>query len=768
MLLVSSAYGQPDTLSEADTIISFQQFRICKSYAECYFSRPLLTTGINSQVFTKKDTSFEMPKTHLLKVTGNILYDVNYRSRIDTPYADNDVYQHTLQTRLDILIKDEIPLRLYLTARFGNSPFFRRYTDLNFQFNPAVFKQIIKQKLLDEGAGMASFKRRKLDSLRVAIDKRKRELFMLEQSLDGDRISQQLAEYKEKLYYESINNTQSGNANANGETENENLSGRISSNNQEKRFLDSLKRQQDSLFQRIEDKRLTLSELSVLDSVKTGHIRKVDSAKAELAVLEKELSALQNKNEVDLQSFRRKIDSASTPAVLQTIIREAGMTDSVLPKNFKKLYALRTLGIGRSSAHYSELTVTGISITGLQLEYNPGSYFALAAGKVDYRFRDYVIPVRQRNDQYLALARVGKGQPEGSHLYFTYYTGRRQYFNASVNSVSGDVIPSYQLAGFSIELTRLLSRNFLVTAEVAKSTNPYYSLDSVQKSNWMGTLTRFSERKNEAYSVRLQATLPKTETRINAQLRYTGARFQSFSTFTNGASQLRWKVRAEQTMLKRKLFVTTTMEQNEYVNPFVNQTFTSSSVLFGIQAHLKVKKWPVLMVGYYPSYQLVKTGQENYTETRFYTFTGSAGYTYKSGSSFMSTHVVFSRFYNASADSGFVYYNASNYLINQMISIGRSNILFNASYYSGTEFKLTTLESGIQSMLSKFISAGAGLKWLTDSRGQISRMGYNASVTLKMNRLGDIQFMTDKGFLPGMNRQLLPNQTGRLTYFKSF
>ena len=45
----------------------------------------------------------EKKRASLLQVTGNILYDVNYRSRIDTPYKENNIYQHTIQTRLDFL-----------------------------------------------------------------------------------------------------------------------------------------------------------------------------------------------------------------------------------------------------------------------------------------------------------------------------------------------------------------------------------------------------------------------------------------------------------------------------------------------------------------------------------------------------------------------------------------------------------------------------------------------------------------------------------------
>lgn len=82
----------------------------------------------------------------LLTVKGNILYDVNYRSKIDTPYAENDIYQHTIQTRLDLVYKNQYPFKLYITSRLSNSSFYRNYTDFNFQFNPSHFKQVAKER----------------------------------------------------------------------------------------------------------------------------------------------------------------------------------------------------------------------------------------------------------------------------------------------------------------------------------------------------------------------------------------------------------------------------------------------------------------------------------------------------------------------------------------------------------------------------------------------------------------------------------------------
>ncbi|WP_431212121.1 hypothetical protein ACQ86N_41245 [Puia sp. P3] len=47
-------------------------------------------------------------------------------------------------------------------------------------------------------------------------------------------------------------------------------------------------------------------------------------------------------------------------------------------------------------------------------------------------------------------------------------------------------------------------------------------------------------------------------------------------------------------------------------------------------------------------------------------------------------------------------------------------------------------------------------------------MGYSAEAGVQLNRLGQIQLSADKGFIPGMNKQLVPDNTGRLTYLKTF
>ena len=711
----------------------------------------------------KSNNPLPLNKAPLLKVTGNILYDVNYRSRIDTPYAENNVYQHTLQTRLDMLYKDRYPFKVYLTVRFSNSSLFRNYTDLNFQFNPGDFKRRIQQKLLNIAEQYVMDYTRQLDSLKRLIETKKRQISFLDQSLQGPGPAQLLVEQRERELFKNNGKYHLPDASViksrleNEIRLNEKPAVKSDTSGMEKSEKGNLLDNRDDRIVKLEERKDSVLEKRHL----------LDSLLAELKEAEGLYRKLKSAKELNLAELKNSIINTKDAQTLEKKLKELNIADSALPKGYKTLYSLQSLGIGRSIADYSELSVKNISITGLQLEYNPHYYYAVAVGRVDYRFRDYIVPARSRSNQYVALARFGKGTKNGNHIIFTYYTGRRQFYNSSVSQANGG-IPGYNLAGMTIEGSYRINRNISIVAEVAKSTMPYYSLDSLQRKEWMNSVTKFNERSNEAYSGKLISFFPKTLTKVNANLRYTGANFQSFSTFTTGASQLRWAARLEQPFFKKQLTIISSLQQNDYENPFVTTSYKSSSLLASFRANLRIKKWPVISFGYYPSYQLIKTGFDDYSESRYYTMTGSAGYYYKIKKVQLSSYLIYSRFYNEANDSGFVYYNSRNLLLSQSIFFDKMSGSMNVSVSTGTDYNMYTNEDNIQFNIGKFITAGGGVKMIKYSLLSSLQWGYSGSLMLRIPKLGDIQLMADKGFIPGLNRQLMENNTGRLTYYKTF
>jgi len=182
-----------DTMPTQGAINGFVVRGVCKGFSMRY---PKFVTAVP---FRKDPIASPLPVTPpLLKVTGNILYDVNYRSRLDTPYAANNLYQHTVQTHLDVLYKGQYPMRIYLTTRFSNSPLFRRYTDLNFQYNQNDFARIIRQRIMNAVTAYVLSQTKEVDSLNRLLEQKRASFLSLSQSLEKPSLAQQTVEARER------------------------------------------------------------------------------------------------------------------------------------------------------------------------------------------------------------------------------------------------------------------------------------------------------------------------------------------------------------------------------------------------------------------------------------------------------------------------------------------------------------------------------------------------------------------------------------------
>jgi hypothetical protein len=187
-----------------------------------------------------------------------------------------------------------------------------------------------------------------------------------------------------------------------------------------------------------------------------------------------------------------------------------------------------------------------------------------------------------------------------------------------------------------------------------------------------------------------------------------------------------------------------------------------------VQATLRIKKWPFLSFGYYPSYQLTKINDNNYSENRYYTLIANSGYYYHIHSVLLSSYIVFSKFYNAANDSGFVYFNSKNFLISETAVIKGVSLGLNGSISVNTGYTIYTIENNDQFIVSSLLSIGGGLKAIKQTLLADLLWGYSGNIRLNFTKLGEIQLMLDKGFIPGLNRKLATNNMGRISYFKTF
>ena len=208
------------------------------------------------------------------------------------------------------------------------------------------------------------------------------------------------------------------------------------------------------------------------------------------------------------------------------------------------------------------------------------------------------------------------------------------------------------------------------------------------------------------------------------------------------------------------------MRTSDYSNPYITSTFKANTIFKTVQATLRLKKWPVLSVGYMPSSQLTSINNQ-VTENRFYTLMGTANYVYRIHKTFMHTGLVYTKFYNNAPDTGFIYYNAKNWFVYHNIIGNRISYHTAATFSYNTNYRLITVDQGLTAKLTEMLSAGGGVKWNRLNAEQ-SLIGYYGSIQLRMAKLGELDLSFDRGYIPGLTETLRKNDFGRATYIKIF
>ena len=660
------------------------------------------------------------PHVPFLQVHGNVLYNLNYYSRVDTPYNENNIYQHTIQTYLDVLVKGQYPFRVYLTNHFSNSSVFRNFSDFNMGYNNAGFKQQIREQLRKDFLGSLP-SQKALDSLQRLLNDDWAKLRGLDGWMKNPALIQRAVEARELSLRKPSPTTDSSSR--------------------------------------------STREADQMDSLYSTRRKEADSLRHEIEGLQQVLGATHQRSRTEVDQILQEIQRLDNPSQLRKKIQALGISDSSLPKGYQTLMAIKSFNIGRTVVNYSELSAKNISINGVQAEYNPSTYYAFATGSVDYRFRDVIVRGPGQSHQYLNVFRVGKGLKDGNSVILTYFTGRRQLYNASTSDTGNVQVPSTSLMGLTLEGNYHLTKNILLTGEVAKSSAPGYANDSTKGGS---RLFRMNDRSNEAWSMKANAFFPQTQTRIRGTYKHLAVNYQSFSIFTDGSAQSAWSANINQLFFQRQLDVTLGANTNDFSNPLLSQEYRSTTVFKSVQATLRKRYWPVISLGYFPSSQITRLGNSQYIENLFYTLVGNVTHSYSYHQVMMNTALVYTQFYNRGSDSGFTYFNTRNLLLSQSVFLGRFTLQLNASAASNQDYQLYMLEGKVQHAISQAVTLGAGIKYNKQTAYDIEQLGYSAEATLRIPHVGQIQFSADKGFIPGMNKRLVPDNTGRLTYFKTF
>ncbi|MFY0255154.1 hypothetical protein ACDQ55_14495 [Chitinophaga sp. 30R24] len=689
------------------------------------FSRPDSANITAVRLVSRKPLPVKQEPVHvpLLAVHGNVLYDFYYQSNIDTPYTERDIHQHTLQTNLSITVKNRYPLRLSFSTQQGNSSLFRNLTGARLYYNNRDFRNQLLMNAKNWGMGKLK-QQLELDSLKQYEDSLRAKLMALRLDINMPDYKQRLIEAREQAMRFQLDS----------------LAGRITAG-----------QHGDSLYQRL------MAEMN-------GRKLLLDSLQERLSATDKKYRQLDQKMGRQKAHLLDVLQHSRNSRELADELESMNLPDSIVPKGFKTLLAIRSFGIGRTMADYSELTAKNISITGVQLEYNPSWYLAVATGVVDYQFRNFIVR-EQRSPQYLSLVRAGWGMREGNHVFVTYYTGKKQLYGGALTD-TGHLADNH-LMGVALEGQWKLLPNTFLTAEVAKSSLPWNTRQFHGGSN-ASSMMDFSTHSNEAYTAAFSTLLPNWNTRINGMYKWMNSDFQSFSLYTTGSRQIAWNVQAEQPFFHQRLLLAAAIRKNDYATFYMPSNYQSNTVFKSLQLTMRIPRWPVASLGYQPSSQLVKLDESHFTEQVFSMLTATVTHTYKYHEILMSSMASYSRFYNRQTDSAFVYYNSRNWLGSHTLFLPQLTLTAQAAAAVTTDYALYTLSGEGTWKLRSWLDVGGTLKYNLQTVYDNRQWGYGINARIQVPYFGEMALRGDKSYMPGSSRQLVSNNTGRLTYTRIF
>lgn len=659
-------------------------------------------------------------KPSLRILGGYTAYQFNYRSFIDTPFAESNILQHQVNGRLQLMLADMFPLEVNYWIRRSNSQFFKNTADVQLAFSGAGFRNNIQGAIRSRLLAIMPVIHDSL--LQKAYSLKQLDLNKLENELRSTFYPQKLAEAREML----TNPGYTWDA--------------TSPDSVGMKINDSVKKAATQFLELYEQFRL-----------------RYDSVKGQTDSLKKLYEANRQKVNQYKQLVNGKWDELQSARQWRNKMQEYGLGDIEIPAKYRWLLGIRQFSLGRSPLNYSELTAKNVSVNGINVEYNSWYYLALTAGLVNYQFRDFVVSGQRRQPQYLYMVRAGIGRVEKNYFILSAFRGQKQLFRQGTAGRS-----AIGITGISAETRWAVNRQTWIKAEVATSSAPDIRTSPV------GSKSRFtfSDRNNQAVALHLYSYVPFTGSRIEAMFKRTGANYQSFSSYTTNAAMESWYIKAEQNFFNRKLRIAGALRKNEFQNPYIVQDYKSNTVFKSITASFRMRKLPVITIGYQPMSQFTRV-DDVVVESRFQSMNATVYYDYKIHQLRMATTAMLNKFYNNNNDTGFIYYDATNSYLAQQFFFQSFTAQVGGSYTKNAHYRFQVLDGSITPIIPKWGTVTLGVKINNLNRSSIKAGGY-VKTNIRVFKNDRLFISYEHGYLPGNYGNLVRNEMGMVQFIKTF
>jgi len=427
------------------------------------------------------------------------------------------------------------------------------------------------------------------------------------------------------------------------------------------------------------------------------------------------LSSLDNPNRQSMNSISFMLDIDQMNSKMKDYMNKKIGEGGSSSDSSSSEPVIRTFGIGRTYPDYSELTVSGVPVNGLNVELNPGIfYLAFAAGNNTEGIEDVSFK------RSFLSARIGLGQKENTHFYLTALKMKDDPNSIQVSPDNFFLTPQEDVVIGSEGKLSLFQKLIQIDGEAAASGFTRNSNDAdFVSSSIPDFLTKILTPKlstslDYAWKGNIVFNNVPSATNFSFGVRRVGPGFMSLAAPNVKQDQLQYDINFDQKLVNDKITVKTFYRvYNDNLIDWKQYTTTTTS--YGINLGFYFPDIPFFQISYSPFLQRDNNLiAEQKIDNGLDLFSLTAGYTYGLSSISASTTLSFTGQWQSSK-VGIIENKTANesYTLNQNLSFEFPLTL--SLSLSLTQSKISDITSNVTNFdlngnyqLSEMVSANLG------------------------------------------------------------
>jgi hypothetical protein len=374
--------------------------------------------------------------------------------------------------------------------------------------------------------------------------------------------------------------------------------------------------------------------LSILLSSQGSEIKQNINSIAFLLKPETIQSMIQEKAQQKLDELQKKaqqeIDAKLKKSLKEEIRKIRSQPQSVLSGPVKTFSWFKSLGIGVTYPVYSPYILSGVPVTGADIEFNPGLFYVAVTGLKNQKPIDNIS--YRRN---LYAGRIGVGSKEASHFYLTFMYARDDENSISVSDTNLTLTPKVNYVFGSEGKINLFKSILSLEADfgAAMLTRDVRDADlqTTAIPQWMKDIVhpKISSSVDFTYGFRAVYNNEKSNTKVTAGFKMVGPGYTSLGVPNLPGDKMLFDLKANQKFMDRKISVNAFVKR-ERDNLLDWKTSTTSVTAIGLNVGLNFKNYPFVRLLYNPYFQKNNASSDTFkVDNTAQIFTFVSGYNFR-------------------------------------------------------------------------------------------------------------------------------------------